>query len=202
MTVTDLARLQFGLTAVAHYLFVALTLGLVTLLVLIQLADTVAPRPGRAAMLRFWGQVYLVNYALGVGTGIVLELQLALNWSGLTRVAGDVVGAPLALETVIAFSAEATLLGLWIFARDRLPRALHLLVLLGVAATAYASAFFVIAANAFLQHPVGYAMRDGVMALTDPGALFSNVALPTALAHVLAGALLTGGLFVAGVSSA
>lgn len=201
VTVTDLARLQFGLTALTHYLFVALTLGLVTLLVLIQLADTVAPRPGRAAMLRFWGQVYLVNYALGVCTGIVMELQLALNWSGLTRVAGEVVGAPLALETVIAFSAEATFLGLWIFARDRMPRWAHLLVLLAVAATAYASAFFVIAANAFLQNPVGYAVRDGIMTLTDPGALFTNVALPTALVHVLAAAVLTGGLFVAGVSS-
>lgn len=201
MTVTDLARLQFGLTALTHYLFVALTLGLVTLLVLIQFADTVAPRPARAAMLRFWGQVYLVNYALGIGTGIVMELQLALNWSGLTRVAGEVVGAPLALETVVAFSAEATFLGLWIFARDRMPRWAHLLVLIAVAATAYASAFYVMAANAFLQNPVGYAIRDGVMTLTDPGALFSNVALPTALAHVLAAALLTGGLFVAGVSS-
>lgn len=202
VSVTDLARLQFGLTAVAHYLFVALTIGLITLLVLIQLADTVAPRPRRAAMLRFWGQIYLVNYALGIGTGIVMELQLALNWSGMSRVAGEVVGAPLAMETVIAFSAEATLLGLWIFARDRMPRVLHLGVLLGVAVTAYASAFFVIAANAFLQNPVGYAIRDGVMTLTDPGALFSNVALPTALAHVLAGALLTAGLFVAAVSSA
>lgn len=202
VTVTDLARLQFGLTAGAHYLFVALTLGLVTLLVLIQLADTAAPSPGRAAMLRFWGQVYLVNYALGIGTGIVMELQLALNWAGLTRTAGEVVGAPLALETVVAFAAEATLLGLWIFARDRMPRVVHLTVLVGVALTAYASAFFVIAANAFLQNPVGYAVRDGIMTLTDPGSLFTNVALPTALVHVLAAALLTGGLFVAGVSSA
>lgn len=197
----DLARAQFALTALAHYFFVALTLGLITLLVLIQLVDTLRPSPARAAMLRFWGQVYLVNYALGIGTGIVMELQLALNWSGLTRVAGEVVGAPLALETVVAFAAEATFLGLWVFARDRLPRWVHLLVLLAVAATAYASAWFVIAANAFLQHPVGYEMRDGIMRLTDPSALFSNVALPTAMAHVLAGALLTGGLFVAAVSS-
>ncbi len=197
----DLARTQFALTALAHYLFVALTLGLITLLVLVQLAETVSPSPARAAMLRFWGQVYLVNYALGIGTGIVMELQLALNWSGLTRVAGEVVGAPLALETVVAFAAEATFLGLWVFARDRLPRWVHLLVLLAVAATAYASAWFVIAANAFLQHPVGYVMDGPIMRLTDPSALFSNVALPTALAHVLAGALLTGGLFVAAVSS-
>ena len=149
MTV-DLARTQFAITALAHYLFVALTLGLITLLVLIQAADTIAPKPSRAALLRFWGQVYLVNYALGIGTGIVMELQLALNWSGLTRVAGDVVGAPLALETVVAFAAEATLLGVWVFARDRMPRWLHLLVLVAVAATAFASAWFVIAANALL----------------------------------------------------
>lgn len=200
MTV-DLARTQFALTALAHYFFVALTLGLITLLVVVQLAETVWPSPARAAMLRFWGQVYLVNYALGIGTGIVMELQLALNWSGLTRVAGEVVGAPLALETVVAFAAEATFLGLWVFARDRMPRWAHLLVLVAVAATAYASAWFVIAANAFLQHPVGYVMQDGIMRLTDPSALFSNVALPTAMAHVLTGALLTGGLFVAAVSS-
>ena len=200
MTV-DLARAQFALTALAHYFFVALTLGLITLLVIVQLAETVRPSPARAAMLRFWGQVYLVNYALGIGTGIVMELQLALNWSGLTRVAGEVVGAPLALETVVAFAAEATFLGVWVFARDRMPRWAHLLVLVAVAATAYASAWFVIAANAFLQHPVGYTLDDGVMRLTDPSALFSNVALPTAMAHVLAGAVLTGGLFVAAVSS-
>ncbi len=197
----DLARAQFALTALAHYFFVALTLGLITLLVIVQFAETVRPSPARAAMLRFWGQVYLVNYALGIGTGIVMELQLALNWSGLTRVAGEVVGAPLALETVVAFAAEATFLGLWVFARDRMPRWAHLLVLIAVAATAYASAWFVIAANAFLQHPVGYTLQDGVMRLTDPSALFSNVALPTAMAHVLAGAVLTGGLFVAAVSS-
>lgn len=200
MTV-DLARAQFALTALAHYFFVALTLGLITLLVIVQLAETVRPSPARATMLRFWGQVYLVNYALGIGTGIVMELQLALNWSGLTRVAGEVVGAPLALETVVAFAAEATFLGLWVFARDRMPRWGHLLVLVAVAATAYASAWFVIAANAFLQHPVGYTLQDGIMRLTDPSALFSNVALPTAMAHVLAGAVLTGGLFTAGVSS-
>ena len=197
----DLARAQFALTALAHYFFVALTLGLVTLLVIVQLAETVRPSPGRSAMLRFWGQVYLVNYALGIGTGIVMELQLALNWSGLMRVAGEVVGAPLALETVVAFAAEATFLGLWVFARDRMPRWAHLLVLLAVAATAYASAWFVIAANAFLQHPVGYTLDGGIMRLTDPSALFSNVALPTAMVHVLVGAVLTGGLFVAGVSS-
>lgn len=200
MTV-DLARAQFALTALAHYFFVALTLGLITMLVVVQLAETVRPTPARAAMLRFWGQVYLVNYALGIGTGIVMELQLALNWSGLTRVAGEVVGAPLALETVVAFAAEATFLGLWVFARDRMPRWAHLLVLVAVAATAYASAWFVIAANAFLQHPVGYALDAGIMRLTDPSALFSNVALPTAMAHVLAGAVLTGGVFVAAVSS-
>lgn len=197
----DLARAQFALTALAHYFFVALTLGLITMLVIVQFAETVRPTPSRTAMLRFWGQVYLVNYALGIGTGIVMELQLALNWSGLTRVAGEVVGAPLALETVVAFAAEATFLGLWVFARDRMPRWAHLLVLVAVAATAYASAWFVIAANAFLQHPVGYTLDDGIMRLTDPSALFSNVALPTAMAHVLAGAVLTGGLFVAAVSS-
>jgi cytochrome d ubiquinol oxidase subunit I len=197
----DLARSQFALTALAHYFFVALTLGLITVLVVVQLAETVRPTPARAAMLRFWGQVYLVNYALGIGTGIVMELQLALNWSGLTRVAGEVVGAPLALETVVAFAAEATFLGLWVFARDRMPRWAHLLVLVAVAATAYASAWFVIAANAFLQHPVGYTLDAGIMRLTDPSALFSNVALPTAMAHVLAGAVLTGGVFVAAVSS-
>jgi cytochrome bd ubiquinol oxidase subunit I len=198
---TDLARTQFALTALAHYFFVALTLGLITMLVIVQFAETVRPTPARAAMLRFWGQVYLVNYALGIGTGIVMELQLALNWSGLTRVAGEVVGAPLALETVVAFAAEATFLGLWVFARDRMPRWAHFSVLVLVAATAYASAWFVIAANAFLQHPVGYTMDGGIMRLTDPSALFSNVALPTAMAHVLAGAVLTGGLFVAAVSS-
>ena len=199
--VLTLARLQFALTAIAHYLFVSLTLGLVTFLVVMQTRWAITGKEKHRAQTRFWGQLYLINYALGIGTGIVMEFQFGLNWSGLTHAAGNVFGAPLAVETLVAFFAESTLLGLWIFGWDRLGRTAHTVLIWLVALTAYASVFFVMAANGFLQHPTGTRTVDGEMVPVNAATLFQNSNASSAMAHVLTGAMATGAFFIVAVSA-
>jgi cytochrome d ubiquinol oxidase subunit I len=196
-----LARLQFATTTSIHFLFVILTLGLVTLLVYLQTAYALTKKPVYQRLTRFWGTLYVINYALGIVTGIVMEFQFGLNWSGLSRYVGNVFGAPLAIETLVAFFLESTFLGMWIFGWHRLRRGVHLALLWGVAITAYASAYWIMVANSWLQHPVGYQQRDGVARLTDFAALLSNPTLVMAFGHVVAAALMTGGMVMAGVSS-
>ncbi|HEY0700258.1 MAG TPA: cytochrome ubiquinol oxidase subunit I [Micromonospora sp.] len=195
------ARLQFALTASTHFLFVAVTLGLVTLLVGLQTAWVVTGKQTYLRLTRFWGTIYVINYALGIATGLVMEFQLGLNWSGLSQQLGDVFGAPLAMETLVAFFLESTLLGMWIFGWHQLRKGLHLALIWGVALTAYASAFWVLVANSFLQNPVGYRVRDGAVELTDWSALLTNPTLGMALGHVLSAAVLTGGMLMAAVSA-
>ncbi|WP_433252192.1 cytochrome ubiquinol oxidase subunit I [Actinomadura nitritigenes] len=195
-----LARVQFALTAGSHFVFVALTLGLATLVAVMQTRATLSGRAVHARMTRFWGQLYVVNYAVGIVTGLVMEFQLGLNWSGMSRMTGGVFGAPLALETIAAFFVESTFLGLWIFGWDRLNRWVHLGLIWVVTLTAYLSAYFVLVANGWMQRPVGYEMRDGAARLTDVGALLGNPTAVLAFGHVLFGGLLTAGFFMAGVS--
>ncbi|MEU8801911.1 cytochrome ubiquinol oxidase subunit I [Spirillospora sp. NPDC048819] len=195
-----LARVQFALTAGTHFLFVALTLGLATLVALTQTRATVSGSAVHARMVRFWGQLYVVNYAVGIVTGLVMEFQFGLNWAGMSRVTGGVFGAPLALETIVAFFVESTFLGLWIFGWDRLNRWVHLSLIWVVTLTAYLSAYFVLVANGWLQRPVGFEMVDGTARLTDVGALLGNPTAVLAFFHVLFGGLLTAGFFMAGVS--
>lgn len=201
MSTLDLARLQFAVTTSFHFLFVLLTLGLVTLIVVMQTRFTLTRAPVHERMTRFWGRIYVINYALGIATGVVMEFQFGLNWSGLASYAGDVFGAPLALETLVAFFLESTFLGLWIFGWDRLNRWVHLSLIWLTALTAYASAFWIMAANGFLQHPVGHEERDGVLRLVDFSALLTNPTFTTALTHVVFAALTVGGVFVTGVSA-
>ncbi|TKK81084.1 cytochrome ubiquinol oxidase subunit I [Herbidospora galbida] len=201
MDVLDLARLQFAVTGSLHFLFVVLTLGLAPLVAIMhtRYARTGSTLDERTT--RFWGQIYVTNYALGIVTGIVMEFQFGLSWSGLTHYAGDVFGAPLALETLIAFFLESTFLGLWIFGWHRLPKWLHVATIWLVTITAYASAFWIMVANSFLQHPAG-AVRDGdVLRLDDFGALLTNPSLSMALPHVLSAGLTVGGFVVMGASA-
>jgi cytochrome d ubiquinol oxidase subunit I len=201
MDVLDLARLQFATTASIHFLFVLVTLGLVTLLVYVQTAWVVTGKPVYERLTRFWGTIYLINYVLGIAAGIVMEFQFGLNWSNLSAFVGNVFGAPIAMETLLAFFLESTLLGMWIFGWHRLRRGAHLALLYGVAITAYASAFFIMVANAWLQHPVGYQERNGSAYLTDFGALLRNPTFGMALGHVVSAALMTGGMVMAGISA-
>ncbi|MET7862122.1 cytochrome ubiquinol oxidase subunit I [Micromonospora taraxaci] len=196
-----LARLQFATTTSIHFLFVVVTLGLVTLLVAMQTAWVLTGNPKWERLTRYWGQLYVINYVLGIATGIVMEFQFGLNWSGLSRYVGNVFGAPLAIETLVAFFLESTFLGMWIFGWHRLGKGVHLALLWGVAITAYASAFWIMVANSWLQNPVGYEVRDGIAHLTDFGALLTNPSLGMAFGHVVSAALLVGGMLMAAVSA-
>ncbi|MFD4635554.1 cytochrome ubiquinol oxidase subunit I [Streptomyces sp. NPDC058284] len=205
MSAADLARLQFAATTGIHWLFVILTMGLVPIVAIMHTRAAFTRDPAQRAvrerMTRFWGQLYVINYAVGIVTGLVMEFQFGLSWSGLSKFAGNVFGAPLALETLIAFFAESTFLGMWIFGWGRLRRGVHVTLIWLVALTAYASGYWILIANGFMQHPVGYEVRDGVAYLTDFAALLTNSSALVALLHLSLGALTTGGCFVAGISA-
>jgi cytochrome d ubiquinol oxidase subunit I len=201
MSELTVARWEFAVTTSFHFLFVLLTLGLVTLVAILETRYAVSKRPDQLAQVRFWGQLYVVNYLVGIASGVLMEFQLGLNWAGLTKLVGGVFGAPLTMETLVAFFIESTLLGIWIFGWDRLGRVAHAVLIWLVAGTAYLSAFWVLVANAFLHHPVGYAIRGGVGVLTDFGALVTNENLWLALPHVLSAGLLVGAWFMVGVSA-
>ncbi len=197
----DLARLQFALTAGGHFLFVALTLGLAIVVACLQTAATIGGSPLHARMVRFWGQLYVINYAVGIVTGLVMEFQFGLSWSGLTHYAGNVFGASLAVETIVAFFVESTFLGLWIFGWNRFNKWAHLAMIWVVALTACLSAYWILVSNGFLNNPVGHRVEGDRLVLDDPGALLTNPNALTAFGHVMGGALVTAGFFMAGVSA-
>ncbi|GAA4506680.1 cytochrome ubiquinol oxidase subunit I [Actinoallomurus oryzae] len=201
MSTLSLARLLFAITAGTHFLFVSLTLGLAALVAIMQTRAVVTGDTVRLRMVRYWGQLYVINYAIGIVTGLLMEFQFGLNWPGLTDHAQDVFGAPLALETLVAFFVEATFLGLWIFGWDRLNRYAHLAVFWGVTLTAYISAYFILVANGFLRHPVGFLRVGGELRVESAVDLFTNPAALLPLAHIAAGAFLVAGFFMAGVSA-
>ncbi|MFI6481965.1 cytochrome ubiquinol oxidase subunit I [Nonomuraea sp. NPDC050663] len=201
MDVLDIARLQFALTGSLHFLFVVLTLGLAPLVAIMNTRWARSGNPVHEGMTRFWGQIYVINYAMGIVTGLVMEFQFGLSWSGLAHTAGDVFGAPLAMETLVAFFLESTFLGLWIFGWHRLPKWLHVASIWMVVLTAYGSAFYIMVANSFLQNPAGATRVGDHLELTDAGALMSNPMLVYALPHVIGAALFTGGLVMVGASA-
>ncbi|MDR5700745.1 cytochrome ubiquinol oxidase subunit I [Agromyces aerolatus] len=195
-----LSRWQFGLTTIYHFLFVPLTIGLAATAAIFQ---TAWYRTGKAEYLRitrFFGQIFLINFAMGVVTGIVQEFQFGMNWSEYSRFVGDVFGAPLALEGLLAFFFEATFIGLWIFGWDKLPRGLHLATIWATAVGSVLSAYFIIAANAFMQNPVAFQMNEekGRAELTDIWELLTNPVALAAFPHTIAAAfMVTAGLIIA-----
>jgi cytochrome d ubiquinol oxidase subunit I len=200
ITTVDLARLQFATTSLYHFLFVPLTLGLAPLVAVMQ---TLWHRSGDEAWLRltrFFGTLMLINFAIGVATGLVQEFQFGMNWSTYSVYVGDVFGAPLAIEGLAAFFLEATFLGLWIFGWNRLPRGLHLATIWAVALGSWLSAFFIIVANSWMQRPVGSAVTDGRAELTDVWELLTNRFALWAYAHVILVGLTTAAAVVFGVA--
>lgn len=202
MDVLDLARWQFGITTVYHFLMVPLTIGLSFLVAWYQ---TRWYRTGDEAYLRltkFFGKLFLINFAMGVVTGIVQEFQFGMAWSEYSRFVGDVFGAPLAMEALVAFFLESTFLGIWIFGWGRLSPKLHLAAIWAAAIGTWLSAYFIIAANSWMQHPVGvvYNAERGRAELVDIWAVITNNTTLAAFPHVIAGSVLTGVIFVAGIS--
>ncbi len=203
MDAFDLARLQFAVTTIFHFFFVPLSIGLAFITAIMQTAWYRTKDPAYLRMTRFWGKLFLINFALGVVTGIVLEFQFGMNWSAYSRFVGDVFGAPLAIEGLAAFFLESTFLGLWIFGWKRLPPRVHLASIWLVAIGTCISAFFILAANAWMQNPVGYAVNPeaGRAELRDIMALLTNPRLWIMFPHTVLAALATGGMFAIGVSA-
>ncbi|GCE47980.1 cytochrome d ubiquinol oxidase subunit I [Thermosporothrix hazakensis] len=201
MDPVTLARLQFGTTIVYHYLFVPLTLGLG---LMIAIMETIYVRSGNDTykrMAQFWGKLFLINFAMGVVTGIVQEFQFGMNWSEHSRFVGDIIGAPLAIEGILAFFIESTFLGLWMFGWGHLPKKIHLATIWMVVLGTHLSTFWILVANSFMQNPVGYTIRNGRAELTDFQALITNPQLWVRLPHIIAGGLVTGAFFVIAVSA-
>jgi cytochrome d ubiquinol oxidase subunit I len=199
----DLARWQFGVITVYHFIFVPITIGMSALVAGLQTAWV---RTGKEHYLRatkFWGKLFLINFAMGVVTGIVQEFQFGMNWSDYSRFVGDIFGAPLAIEGLLAFFLESTFLGLWIFGWDRLPKRLHLATIWLAAIGTLLSAYFILAANSWMQHPVGYEVNTGTgrAELHSIGAVLTNSTTLVTFPHTVTACFVTAGALLLAVSA-
>jgi len=199
-TTVDLARIQFATTSIYHFLFVPLTLGLGPLVAIMQ---TLWHRTGNEAWLRltrFFGTLFLINFAIGVATGLVQEFEFGMNWSVYSKFVGNVFGAPLAIEGLAAFMLESTFLGLWIFGWNRLSPRLHLATIWIAVLGTWLSGYFILVANSWMQHPVGYKLVNGEAQLTNVWALLSNGFALRAYLHTMLAGLIFGSTVMLGVS--
>ncbi len=202
MDALTLARLQFGITTVYHFFFVPLSIGLAIIVALMQTQYVRTGNEKYKAMTKFWGKLLLINFAMGVVTGIVQEFQFGMNWSEYSRFVGDIFGAPLAIEALVAFFIESTFLGVWIFGWDKLGKRTHLLAIWLVAFSSTLSSFWILVANSFMQNPVGYRIAEsGRAEMTDFIAVITNPNVLLQFPHVVLGALTTGAFFVLGISA-
>ena len=201
MDAIALARWQFGITTVYHFFFVPLTLGLAWLVALMHTLYVMNGQEVYKAMTKFWGKLFLINFAMGVVTGIVQEFQFGMNWSEYSRFVGDIFGAPLAIEALLAFFLESTFLGVWIFGWDRLPKKVHLASIWLVAIGSNVSALWILIANSFMQQPLGYTLRNGRAEMTDFLALLFNPNVQVQFPHVIASGLVTAAFFMLGISA-
>ncbi len=198
----ELARWQFATTSIYHFLFVPVTIGLAFLVAILQTAYYRSDKPEYRRLTKFFGTLLVINVAVGVVTGLVQEFEFGMNWSSYSRFVGDVFGAPLAMEGLAAFFLESTFLGLWIFGWDRLPKRVHLACIWLVSIGTMLSALFILAANSWMQHPVGYAMNhSGQPELNNVGALFTNPTFLWGYIHVILASLVTGALVMLAVSA-
>lgn len=196
-----LARLQFGSTTVFHYFFVPMSIGLAFLIAIYQTLYVVKKNEEYKTITKFWSKFFLINFAVGVVTGIIQEFQFGMNWSEYSRFVGDVFGAPLAIEALLAFFMESTFIGLWIFGWDKLPKKIHLMCIWLVSIGTTLSALWILSANSFMQNPVGYELVNGRAQMTDFGALLTNSKLWVTFPHVIAGALACGSFLIIGISA-
>jgi cytochrome bd ubiquinol oxidase subunit I len=196
----DLARWQFATTSIYHFLFVPVTIGLAFLVALLQTAYYRNEKPEYRRLTKFFGTLLLINVAVGVVTGLVQEFEFGMNWSAYSRFVGDVFGGPLAMEGLAAFFLESTFLGLWIFGWDKLGKRVHLACIWLVAFGSMLSAMFILAANSWMQHPVGYVLNShGQPELNNVWALFTNPTFLWGYVHVILASLVTGSLVMLAV---
>ncbi|OKP88058.1 cytochrome D ubiquinol oxidase subunit I [Paenibacillus sp. P3E] len=201
MDTVMLSRLQFASTTIFHYFFVPVSIGLA---LLIAIMETMYVRKGNdeyKRMAQFWGKLFLINFAVGVVTGILQEFQFGMNWSDYSRFVGDVFGAPLAIEALLAFFLESTFIGIWIFGWDKVSKRVHLVSIWLVALGTMLSAFWILLANSFMQHPVGFAINNGRAEMNDIWALITNGQLLVEFPHTVLAAYATGAFLVTGISA-
>ena len=203
MNSLDLARWQFAITTVYHFIFVPITIGMGFLVAGLQTAWYRTNKEKYLRATKFFGKLFLINFAIGVVTGIVQEFQFGMNWSSYSRFVGDIFGAPLAMEGLIAFFLESTFLGLWIFGWDRLPKKIHLATIWLASLGTILSAYFILAANAWMQHPVGYTinLEKGRAELTSIVEVLTQKTALATFFHTIPSAAFTGGAFIAGISA-
>lgn len=201
MEVVDLARLQFASTTLYHFIFVPLTIGLSLMIAIMQTQYVRTGDEGYKRMTKFWGKLFLINFAMGVVTGIVQEFQFGMGWSEYSRFVGDIFGAPLAIEALMAFFIESTFIGLWIFGWDKLPKRIHLLTIWLVAFATALSALWILIANSWMQNPVGYEVVNGRAQMNDFIAVITNPNIFRQFPHLIFGSFTTAGFFVAAISA-
>jgi cytochrome d ubiquinol oxidase subunit I len=196
-----LSRLQFAITAGFHFLFVPMTLGVVVVIAVMQTFYYKNLNEAYLKLIKFFGKLFLINFTIGVVTGISLEFQFGMNWAQYSKYVGDIFGVPLAIEATMAFFLESSFLGLWIFGWDRISKKIHLLSIWMVAFGSTISAMWILFANAFMQHPVGYQINNGRVELTDFFAFMSNSYGWVKFFHTIFSSYLTGAFFVMAVSA-
>lgn len=201
MDVLMLSRLQFAFATFVHFIFVPLTLGLSILVAIMQTRYVTTGDETYKKMTKFWGKLFLINFALGVVTGITLEFQFGTNWSRYSAYVGDIFGSLLAVEATLAFFLESTFLAVWVFGWNKISKKLHLMSIWLVAGAANLSAFWILMANGWMQNPVGYVMRNGRAELDSFLAVVTNSFGWMQFIHTLSGAYVLSGFFVMGVSA-
>lgn len=201
MDVLELARIQFASTTIFHYFFVPVSIGLALIIAIMQTMYVVKDDETYKDMTKFWGTLFLINFAVGVVTGILQEFQFGMNWSTYSRFVGDVFGPSLAVEGLLAFFMESTFIGIWVFGWNRLSKRVHLLSIWLVSLGTILSAFWILSANSFMQNPVGFEMVDGRAQMNSIGEILTNPHLWSQFPHVLLTAFTTGAFLVAGISA-
>jgi len=201
MDLLMLSRLQFAITTVYHFFFVPLTLGLSVMVALMETIYVITNQEVYKQMTKFWGKLFLINFAMGVVTGIVQEFQFGMNWSEFSRYVGDIFGVPLAIEALLAFFLESVFLGVWIFGWDKLSKGLHAATIWIVAIGANISAFWILVANSFMQQPVGYIVQEGRLVLERFSDLIFNPNLWVQFPHTITAGFTTAAFFIMGISA-
>lgn len=199
--VITLARLQFAITTVYHFFFVPLTIGLAFLLAIMESFYVKTNDEKYKVMAKFWGKLFLINFAMGVVTGLVQEFQFGMNWSDYSRYVGDIFGVPLAIEALLAFFLESTFLGIWVFGWGKVSKKIHLASIWIVSISTMLSAFWILTANSFMQNPTGYVINNGRAEMDSFSKVIGNPHLWVQFPHTVFAAVATGGFFVLGVSA-
>ena len=201
MDVVSLSRLQFAVTSMFHFIFVPLTLGLSIMTAYMETRWVKTGDDVYLKMTKFWGKLFLINFALGVVTGITMEFQFGMNWAEYSKYVGDIFGAPLAIEATVAFFMESVFIGLWIFGWNRVSKKVHALSIWLVAIATNLSALWILLANGWMQHPVGYELRNGRAEMVDFGALITNPTGWYKFLHTVTSGYVIAAFFVMGISA-